>query len=65
MDRLTGMNDRQLEQVYNFTRSMQIPLLIEADGSRQRALKAPDVHEPVIPNFVDVVIVVAGLSDFR
>jgi len=62
MDRLTGMNDRQLEQVYNFTRSMQIPLLIEADGSRQRALKAPDVHEPVIPNFVDVVIVVAGLS---
>ncbi len=37
-------------------------LLIEADGSRQKALKAPNEHEPVIPEFTDAVIVVAGLS---
>lgn len=60
--RLSGLKKRHLEQVYKFARSAQIPLLIEADGSRQRAVKAPDVHEPVIPNFVDVVVVVAGLS---
>jgi len=60
--RLSGLKKRHLKQVYEFTRSAQIPLLIEADGSRQRAVKAPDAHEPVIPNFVDLVVVVAGLS---
>ena len=37
-------------------------LLIEADGSRQRALKAPAAHEPPIPPFVERVVVVAGMS---
>ena len=40
----------------------RLPLLIEADGSRRLPLKAPAVHEPVIPSFVNGVIVVAGLS---
>ncbi|MBL8103161.1 MAG: putative selenium-dependent hydroxylase accessory protein YqeC [Anaerolineales bacterium] len=39
-----------------------IPLLIEADGSRQKPLKAPAEHEPPIPEFSEVAIVVAGLS---
>jgi molybdenum cofactor cytidylyltransferase len=39
-----------------------IPLLIEADGSQQKPLKAPAEHEPPIPEFVNLVIVVAGLS---
>jgi molybdenum cofactor cytidylyltransferase len=38
------------------------PLLIEADGSRQRPLKAPGPSEPQIPDFVEIVVVVAGLS---
>ncbi len=38
------------------------PLLIEADGSRQKPLKAPAEHEPPLPEFVDTVVVVAGLS---
>ncbi|HEY2981941.1 MAG TPA: selenium cofactor biosynthesis protein YqeC [Anaerolineales bacterium] len=38
------------------------PLLIEADGSRSQPLKAPAEHEPPIPAFVDLVVVVAGLS---
>ena len=37
-------------------------LLVEADGSRRRPLKAPAAHEPVIPSTTDAVIVVAGLS---
>jgi molybdenum cofactor cytidylyltransferase len=42
--------------------SRNIPLLIEADGSRQKPLKSPATHEPPIPEFTNVVIVVAGLS---
>jgi molybdenum cofactor cytidylyltransferase len=39
-----------------------IPLLIEADGARERPLKAPAAHEPAIPEFSDIVIHVSGLS---
>jgi molybdenum cofactor cytidylyltransferase len=39
-----------------------LPLLIEADGSRQRPLKAPADSEPVIPEFIETVVVVAGLT---
>ncbi len=38
------------------------PLLIEADGSRQKPLKAPADHEPPIPQFSDIVVYVTGLS---
>jgi probable selenium-dependent hydroxylase accessory protein YqeC len=37
-------------------------VLVEADGSRQKPLKAPAAHEPVIPSTSDAVIVVAGMS---
>jgi molybdenum cofactor cytidylyltransferase len=39
-----------------------LPLLIEADGARGRPLKAPADYEPVIPNFIEMVIVIAGMS---
>jgi molybdenum cofactor cytidylyltransferase len=39
-----------------------LPLLVEADGSRQRPLKVPAGHEPVVPDWVDQVLVFAGLS---
>ncbi len=39
-----------------------VPLLIEADGSRQKPLKAWADHEPAVPGFVDQVVQVAGLS---
>ncbi len=37
-------------------------ILVEADGSRRRPLKAPDADEPVFPAATDTVIAVAGLS---
>lgn len=37
-------------------------VLVEADGSRRRPLKAPAAHEPVIPSATDAVVVVAGMS---
>lgn len=37
-------------------------ILVEADGSARRPLKAPDDHEPVIPANSNIVIAVAGLE---
>jgi molybdenum cofactor cytidylyltransferase len=61
-DRMTGLDDRWLTRLHELCCSHDLPLLIEADGSRQRPLKAPADHEPLIPPFVDLVIVLCGLS---
>ena len=37
-------------------------ILIEADGSRQKPVKAPASHEPVIPDETNMVVGVIGLS---
>ena len=37
-------------------------LLVEADGAKRLPLKVPAVHEPVIPEFADVVVGVTGLD---
>ncbi len=37
-------------------------VLIEADGAAGRPIKAPEMWEPVIPDFVDLVIPVVGLD---
>ena len=62
----TERTDPVNEEVLNWLRAAakenHIPLLIEADGSRQLSLKAPAAHEPPIPNFSDIVVCVAGLS---
>lgn len=44
-----------LEEVFDY-------LLVEADGSRQRSIKAPADHEPVIPNGTSKVVGVIGLD---
>ena len=61
-DRTIGVNP----EVISWLREVQIrhnlPLLIEADGARRKPLKAPAEYEPVIPDFVEMVLVVAGLT---
>ena len=37
-------------------------IIVEADGSRTRAFKAPGDHEPVIPDGATIVVAVAGMS---
>jgi len=57
--RITGIPPEEmlaLADIHHF------PLLIEADGARMLPLKAPADYEPVIPSFVDTVVVLAGLS---
>jgi len=59
---VSGVPEKILEGVLQITKRSGINLLIEADGSRQRPMKAPAPHEPVIPSFVDSVVVVSGLT---
>lgn len=61
-DRLSGLADALLREIRSLCQAQGWTLLIEADGARQRPLKAPAGHEPVVPDWVDGVIVVAGMS---
>lgn len=61
-DRTTGLNESLLYWLHAVYGSHDLPLLVEADGARQKPLKAPAEHEPVIPDFVETVLVVAGMS---
>ena len=61
-NRYRGLSPAQTETLRQLAGYHDLPLLIEADGARQKPLKAPAAHEPPIPNFVDAVVVVAGLS---
>ena len=61
-DRTTGLNKSLIQRLHAVCNKNNLPLLIEADGSRQHPLKAPGEHEPVIPRFVDMVLVVIGMS---
>jgi molybdenum cofactor cytidylyltransferase len=61
-DRLQGLSPSQLEKIEALAGYHDLPVLVEADGARQRPLKAPAEYEPVIPSFTEQVIVLAGLS---
>ena len=61
-DKTEPVSQEIAEQLHEFCASRSIPLLIEADGSRQKPLKGWAEHEPPIPDFVKHVVTVAGLS---
>ncbi len=61
-ERLIGVDQAVLAEIYALAERLACPLLIEADGSRRLPLKAPAAHEPAVPSFCDTVVVVAGLS---
>ena len=61
-DRTLPLDSSTLDQVHEYCKDQSIPLLIEADGSRQKPLKAWAAHEPPIPTFVDQVVEVAGFE---
>lgn len=60
--RAEGLSLELISEVDQLARKHQAALLVEADGSRMRPLKAPADHEPVLPSWVEVVVVVAGMS---
>jgi molybdenum cofactor cytidylyltransferase len=61
-NRTQPVNQHVISWLREFCGYHSLPLLIEADGSRQKPLKAPAEHEPPIPEFVKQVVQVAGLS---
>ena len=61
-DRTQPINDDLMNWLQQFCGYHSIPLLIEADGSREKPLKAWAKHEPPIPFFVELVVQVIGLS---
>ena len=60
--RLSGLASDLLDFLFEQCKQLDLPLLIEADGARQRPLKAPADYEPVIPDWIDRVVVLAGMS---
>lgn len=60
--RVGGLSAGVLDGLKGLADQWNCPLLIEADGARRLPLKAPADHEPAVPEFVDGVVVVAGLS---
>lgn len=61
-DRTKPVSDILLHRLHQHCQNHSIPLLVEADGSRQKPLKAWAEHEPPIPPFADVVVHVVGMS---
>ena len=61
-ERFSGLNNSEMLALNQLCEKLELPLLLECDGSRQLPLKAPGISEPPIPGFVDMVVVVAGLS---
>src|SRR5512139_164647 len=61
-DRVKPINNELLIWLKEFCSYHSIPLLIEADGSRMKPLKAWAGHEPPIPSFVETVVQVVGLT---
>lgn len=61
-DRVKGPAVEQLDAIYDMAVAKKISLVVEADGSRSRPLKAPGLNEPPIPAWAEIVITVAGLS---
>jgi len=61
-DRTNPLDVDTLNWLNQFCSIHAIPLLIEADGARQKPLKAWAAHEPPIPTFVEQVVEVVGLS---
>lgn len=55
--RLAAPGDTSALWLHDVARSRGITMLIEADGARQKPLKAPADHEPAIPPFATLVVV--------
>ena len=62
VERMAGLAPSLLGHLRQVAEAGGCPLLMEGDGSRRHPLKAPASHEPVIPEWVEHVVVVAGLS---
>jgi molybdenum cofactor cytidylyltransferase len=61
-ERTRPINNDLLSWLHSFCGYHSIPLLIEADGAREKPLKAWAEHEPPVPRFAEIVVQVVGLT---
>jgi molybdenum cofactor cytidylyltransferase len=61
-DRTKPIHNDLLAWLQQFCGDHSIPLLIEADGAKEKPLKAWAEHEPPIPSFIELVVQVVGLT---
>ena len=61
-ERTKPIHNDLLNWLQQFCSYHDIPFLVEADGSREKPLKAWAAHEPPIPLFVETVVQVVGLT---
>ncbi|MEA5079383.1 MAG: selenium cofactor biosynthesis protein YqeC [Anaerolineaceae bacterium] len=61
-ERVHGPEAAVLQRLVELADQEKVSLIVEADGARSRALKAPEAHEPVIPAWAEMVIVLVGCS---
>lgn len=61
-NRAAGLPPGLLKELRDWAMRLGLPFLIEADGARRKPLKAPAEHEPAVPAWVDVVLLLAGLQ---
>lgn len=59
-NKLLGVNREFIDNIYS--RGLFDFILVEADGSKRKPIKAPDFHEPVIPSFTSKTIGVIGMD---
>jgi len=57
-----GLEEPLLKALSHESRKAGAVLAIEADGARGFSLKVPAAHEPVLPDFVDIVSPLVGLD---
>ncbi len=57
-DKLGGLEPDQIDTIRNLADCV----ILEADGARGRSLKAPALHEPVIPETTTLTVVLAGID---
>jgi molybdenum cofactor cytidylyltransferase len=60
--RLGGLPMEWLDDIAFLADRGNLPLLVEADGSRRLPVKAPALHEPAIPSWAKEVVVCVGLN---
>lgn len=57
-----SLREPQLFELFERCQKAGKLLVIEADGSRGKPIKAPAEYEPVIPSFIDLFVYILGLS---
>ena len=61
-NRLAAPTSTQMNDIYRYCKAYRYPLLIEADGARQKPLKAFNDNEPSVPPFCTYIIHIVGLK---